>query len=99
MQYKNFQEFYQFYLSEHSNQTSRRLHATGSILVLFLAIGFLFTHKLWLLILIPICGYGFAWTGHLLFEKNKPATFQHPVLSFLSDYVMLKDMLIGKIKF
>lgn len=26
-------------------------------------------------------GYGFAWIGHFIFEKNKPATFKHPIYS------------------
>ena len=40
----------------------------------------------------------FAWIGHFIFEKNKPATFQYPLYSFIGDWVMLKDILIGKIK-
>ena len=43
------------------------------------------------------CGYGFAWVGHFFFEKNRPATFSHPVYSFAGDWVMFKDILIGRI--
>ena len=43
------------------------------------------------------CGYGFAWLGHFVFEKNRPATFQHPFYSLAGDFVMFKDMLIGRI--
>ncbi|HWS40494.1 MAG TPA: DUF962 domain-containing protein, partial [Arenimonas sp.] len=46
-----------------------------------------------------ICGYGFAWVGHFVFEKNKPATFKHPLYSFVSDWIMYKDILTGKIPF
>jgi len=53
----------------------------------------------WLaLILLPIFGYGFAWLGHFLFEKNKPATFKYPLYSFLGDWIMFKEILFGKIK-
>ena len=45
------------------------------------------------------CGYGFAWVGHFFFEKNRPATFKHPFYSFAGDWVMFKDILIGKIRF
>jgi hypothetical protein len=44
------------------------------------------------------CGYGLAWVGHFLFEKNRPATFQHPFYSFAGDWVMFKDILLGRIK-
>lgn len=33
------------------------------------------------------------------FEKNRPATFKHPFYSLWGDWVMFKDMLVGKIKF
>ncbi len=99
MQYQNFKEFYPFYLTQHSNQTCRRLHVIGSILVIFFALCFIHTFKIKFLILIPLCGYGFAWIGHAFFEKNKPATFQYPLFSLMGDFVMLKDVVTGKIKF
>lgn len=46
-----------------------------------------------------VIAYGFAWIGHFFFEKNKPATFNYVFWSFLSDFIMVKDMLTGKIKF
>ncbi len=53
---------------------------------------------LWLLAL-PVIGYGFAWVGHFAFERNRPATFQYPLYSLMGDWVMLKDMLTGRIRF
>lgn len=97
--FRTFKEFYPYYLSEHRNQTCRRLHFVGSALVLaclFLAI---FTQYWKLLILLPIIGYGFAWIGHFVFEKNQPATFKHPLYSLLGDWVMFFQILTGKIKF
>ncbi len=52
----------------------------------------------WLLAM-PVAGYGFAWIGHFAYEKNRPATFQHPLYSLLGDWVMYKDMLTGKVGF
>jgi hypothetical protein len=46
-----------------------------------------------------VCGYGFAWIGHFVFEKNKPASFKQPFYSFVSDWLMYKDILTGKIPF
>jgi hypothetical protein len=50
-----------------------------------------------LLWFIPLIGYGFAWVGHFFYEHNKPATFQYPLYSLMADWVMFKDILLGKI--
>ena len=97
--FASFREFYPFYLSEHANRTSRRLHFIGSLGVLVLlglAIG---SGNGWYLLGALFCGYGFAWVGHFFFEKNRPATFRHPFYSFVGDWVMFKDILSGKIPF
>ena len=97
--YSSFAEFYPYYLQEHSNPTCRRLHYAGSLLVLgILAYALASRQWLWLLAL-PLAGYGFAWVGHFVFEKNRPATFQYPLYSLLGDWVMLKDAFSGRIKF
>ena len=44
-------------------------------------------------------GYALAWVGHFFFERNRPATFTHPLYSLMGDWVMWKDMLAGKISF
>jgi hypothetical protein len=97
--YTSFAEFYPYYLQEHSNATCRRLHYVGSLLVLgVLAYALLTQQWLWLLA-IPLVGYGFAWVGHFVFEKNRPATFDYPFYSLMGDWVMLKDAFTGRIKF
>ena len=47
----------------------------------------------------PLCGYSFAWIGHFVFEKNKPATFTYPLYSLAGDFVMFFHLLTGKEKF
>jgi len=97
--FSSFREFYPFYLGEHANRTSRRLHFIGSCGVLaLLAVAIVQRNPAWLLAALA-CGYGFAWIGHLFFEKNRPATFRHPVYSFIGDWVMFKDILAGRIRF
>ncbi len=97
--FNSFAEFYPYYLQEHSNDICRRLHYVGSLLVLgILAYALLTQQFIWLFAL-PFAGYGFAWIGHFVFEKNKPATFKYPLYSFLGDWVMLKDAFTGRIRF
>jgi len=96
---RSFRDFYPFYLSEHTNRTCRRLHFIGSTLVLAVLAAAILTGNARWLIAMPVIGYGFAWVGHFAFEKNRPATFRHPFYSLLGDWVMFKDMLVGRITF
>lgn len=97
--FASFREFYPFYLAEHAHPVSRRLHVIGSGGVLVLLAVALWQRNPWWLIAVPACGYGFAWIGHFVFEKNRPATFRHPVYSLLGDWVMFKDVLTGRLPF
>ena len=97
--YASFAEFYPFYLSEHGHRTCRRLHFIGSLVVLGLLASAAITRLWWLLLLMPVAGYGFAWAGHFLFEKNRPATFTYPLYSLAGDWVMFFSILTGKIRF
>ena len=95
-QYRNFREFYPTYLAEHREPTTRRLHVLATALVLVILAAALWTGDwLWLLAA-PIAGYGLAWLGHLVFERNRPTTFQHPLYSLAADFVMFKDILTGR---
>jgi len=97
--FSSFADFYPYYLNEHADRTCRRLHFVGTSLVLAIALTATLTHHYALLWAMPFAGYGFAWVGHYVFEKNRPATFKHPFYSLLGDFVMYKDILIGKIPF
>ncbi len=92
-------EFYPYYLLEHQNPTCRRLHFIGTGLLFVVLILAIVLRLYWLLIGIPIIGYGFAWVGHFFFEKNKPATFKYPLFSLVSDFKLFFDLLTGKEKF
>ncbi|WNL44815.1 DUF962 domain-containing protein [Dyella sp. BiH032] len=96
--FASFREFYPFYLGEHRDRNCRRLHVAGSTLVLLVIALAAFTGRWAWLWLAPVAGYGFAWVGHFVFEKNRPATFRHPLYSLMGDWVMYWDVLRGKVK-
>ena len=96
--YNSFREFYPFYLGEHSNAVCRRLHFAGSVLIIALLIYAALTGQWALLWFVPVIGYGFAWVGHFFFEHNRPATFKYPFYSLMGDWVMFRDMLIGRVR-
>ena len=95
----SFTEFYPLYLSQHADRMCRRLHFIGTTIGLVAALHAFSTLNFWWLAGGIVAGYALAWVGHFFFEKNRPATFIHPVYSFMGDWVMWKDMLTGKVPF
>jgi len=95
--YKSFWSFYPYYLTEHGDIKNRVMHFIGTALVIACFIAGIILQKWWLMLVIPFCGYGFAWVGHFFIEKNRPATFTYPLYSLGSDFVMFWHMLSGQI--
>ena len=77
-----YREFWPFYLEEHSKPATRLIHFIG-------------TRAWWLLLLMPVAGYGFAWYSHFFVEHNRPATFTYPFWSLFSDFRMFFVWLTG----
>ncbi len=96
--FNSFSEFYPFYLKEHSNPVCRALHYIGSSGALVILGHALYTGIYSSIIFALVFGYACAWVGHFFFEHNKPATFKYPFYSFLGDWVMLKDFLLGRFR-
>jgi len=94
----NFEEYYKYYLTLHQNKWCRRLHALGQLATLCFVYFSIVNHFWMLLLLTPFVVYPFAWSGHFFFEKNKPAAFSNPLWAKACDWLMLKDMIIGKIE-
>lgn len=95
---ENFTEFYSYYLQEHANVNCRRMHFIGTSGVLLLLLGFTLLGDWRLLLAMPLVGYGFAWLGHFLFEKNKPAALKNPGWSLMGDFRMFIDICLGRIQ-
>ena len=136
---ESFEEFWPYYLSEHRNEVSRRLHFMGTTGFLASCVGSAvlnpitfplamagfgalmadglrrgeserpsFAHIAGMLalptlaspLLFPagvVFAYGCAWAGHFGVEKNRPATFQYPLWSFVSDLRMWSHMVRGRL--
>lgn len=91
-----FSEFWPYYLAEHSRPATRALHLLATLAWLGLLLASLATRTWWLLALIPVAAYGVAWFSHFFVERNRPATFKHPLLSLLADHKMAFYVVTGK---
>src|ERR1051325_9745890 len=97
LRYNSFSEFWPHYVAEHSKPATRLLHLIGTFTALAAVVYLIAIGKWWLFPLALVPGYGAAWIGHFFIEKNKPATFQYPLWSFMADYKMIWMMLTGRI--
>jgi hypothetical protein len=91
-------EYYEYYLTLHQNKTCRALHFLGQCATIIYVTTVIY-HQVWLFLLAaPFVVYPFAWSGHYFFEKNKPAAFSDPIKAKISDWLMFRDILLGRIK-
>lgn len=95
--YTTFWDFYPYYLTEHARPVNRAFHFVGTTLVITCLVLAIVLHNAWWLLAMPLAGYGFAWIGHFILEKNRPATFTYPFYSLASDFVMYYHTWTGQI--
>ena len=93
---ESFEEFWPYYVSQHQNAMSRRMHFVGTTLALgCVAVAPMMPQAL---LAAPVVGYGCAWIGHFVFEKNKPATWggaKFAAWSLRGDFRMWRKMIDG----
>ena len=94
--FASFREFYPYYLQQHANRISCRLHIAGTLLALAAAVAAVAARRWAWLLAVPIAGYLPAWLGHWRFEHNSPATFRNPLYSLRGDLSMLLEVLSGR---
>lgn len=94
--YSTFAEFYPYYASQHRALGTRLLHVAGTAAVLAHTAWALASRQPRLLLLAPLLGYGPAWLGHALVERNRPATFTYPLWSLMADFKMFFAIVTGR---
>jgi hypothetical protein len=95
--YTNFAAFYPYYLTQHENRLCRRCHFIGTSSAIAAIVQGIEAGNPWWFLFALISGYGGAWIGHFVYEKNRPASFTQPLFSFRADWVMYWEMLTGKL--
>lgn len=93
--FTDFEDFFPYYVSQHSKPATRKFHFAGTHLGVAAAVLGLVRRRPELIAAAPVISYGLAWFSHFVLEKNKPATFGHPVWSLRGDVRMLARMWQG----
>lgn len=96
--FESFEDFWPYYVKEHSQPLTRAVHVAGTLTALACLTGALVTRRRSLAAAAPLVGYGAAWASHFLIEKNRPATFKHPLWSLRGDLRMLRLTLLGRME-
>jgi len=87
-QFKSFDEFWPFYLGEHSKKATRAFHFGGTSLLLILVCASIAFRSPVFVAYGVASAYGLAWISHFFFERNRPATFRYPLFSLIGDFKM-----------
>ena len=92
----SFEEFWPFYVSQHSKRATRWLHFAGTGGAAAILAAAILRHRPETAALAPLVAYGLAWFSHAAIEKNTPATFSYPLWSLRADFRMFARMLAGR---
>ena len=95
--YDRFADFYPVYLAMHSNPTCRRLHVVGNGLAIGALVYALVTFNFCALLAMPAFASGLAFIGHHFFQKNRPGVVHYPIWGTIGNWVMTRDVLLGKL--
>ncbi|MGY0831421.1 Mpo1-like protein [Azospirillum argentinense] len=89
--------FWPDYLEQHRDPANRALHVAGTLSAAAL-LGVGLARRDWrALVAAPLVGYGAAWLGHFLVERNRPKTLDAPLASLAADIRMAGLALTGQL--
>ncbi len=93
----NMASFWPRYLEDHQHVGNRIMHLIGSASAIVWVVAAIVFGQPWFLLAALVNAYGFAWLGHFVIERNRPATLKYPIKSFLSDWRMVALMVTGRL--
>jgi hypothetical protein len=95
---RTFAEFWTFYVLAHRQPLTRIFHTAGTLVGWSLLVTAIVLRKPWYVLAAFAVPYALAWFSHFFVEHNRPATFGHPLWSWLADQKMVAMVLAGKME-
>ncbi len=93
---RTFSEFWPTYVLAHRQLATRIFHSIGTLTGWTLLAAAIVLRRPWFILAAVVVPYAFAWCSHFFVEHNRPATFGHPLWSWLADQKMVGMVLLGK---
>lgn len=93
---RTFREFWPVYVVAHSQPATRAFHSVGTLSGWAIFVAAIVLRTWWLIAFALAVPYALAWFSHFFVEHNRPATFGHPLWSWLADQKMVAMVLAGK---
>jgi hypothetical protein len=93
---RSFSEFWPHYVLAHRQPATRAFHSAGTLTGWTLLVAAILLRRPWFILAALVVPYALAWFSHFFVEHNRPATFGHPLWSWLADQKMVAMALAGK---
>jgi hypothetical protein len=93
---RRFAEFWPLYVVAHSQPLTRAFHSVGTLAGWAILIAAIVLRRPWLIVAAFVVPYALAWFSHFFVEHNRPASFGHPLWSWLADQKMVAMILAGR---
>jgi len=93
-----FNEFWPYFLAQHSKKTTKALHAAGTLIAFILTALGVIRGEVLLIIAAFVTGYSFSWASHFFVERNRPAAFRYPIWSFFCSLRMTWGVLTSLLR-
>jgi hypothetical protein len=93
---RTFSEFWPYYVLAHRHLATRIFHTVGTLAGWTLVATAIVRGSWSLGLAALVVPYAFAWFSHFFVEHNRPATFGHPLWSWLADQKMVAMVLTGR---